>query len=417
LYAQEAAHSRARVLRAKGDTTGEEIVRTLLRQTRQQSRIKVLDQHFILDLIVRHRVCIGAIALNERTGQAVTILAKATVLATGGAGQVYLRTTNPAVATGDGVAMAYRAGALLEDMEFFQFHPTALCKVNAPAFLLSEALRGEGAVLRNKRGEAFMEYYHPAKDLAPRDVVSRAIWTEMQADHLPHVFLDMTHLDKDHLKKRFPMIYKTCLSYGLDFTRQAIPVCPAAHFMIGGVKTDLEGATSLEGLFAVGEVACNQVHGANRLGSNSLLEGLVFGARAAKAAKRFTSRQEKKRDPEFRPSYALSEFLEPGPQQILEIQDEIKRTMWQKVGVVRTEETLKEAQTILTRHYHHLSGCPSSRLVMETLNIATVGLLITRAALKRRGSIGVHYRSDYPESRGRDWKRHQTLSSADHRRS
>ena len=222
LYAKEAAHSRARVLRAKGDTTGEEIVRALLRQTKRQARITLLDHHFILNLITREGTCLGALALNERTGEWIPVLAKATLLATGGAGQVYLRTTNPAAATGDGIAIAYRAGALLEDMEFVQFHPTALCIPNTPAFLLTEALRGDGAILRNKRGEAFMDRYHPARDLAPRDVVSRATWAEIQADQRPHVNLDLTHLDGAYLKKRFPMIYKTCLSYGFDFTRQPV---------------------------------------------------------------------------------------------------------------------------------------------------------------------------------------------------
>jgi L-aspartate oxidase len=417
LYAKEAAHSQARVLRAKGDTTGEEIVRTLLHQTQRQSKIRLLDHHFILDLITREGVCVGALALNEHSGQWVPVLAKAIVLATGGAGQIYLRTTNPEAATGDGMAMAYRAGAVLEDMEFFQFHPTALCMAHAPAFLLSEALRGEGAILRNKRGEAFMERYHPAKDLAPRDVVSRALWAEMQTDRLPHVYLDTTHLDETYLKKRFPMIHKTCRSYGLDFTREPIPVSPAAHFMIGGVKTDLDGQTSLEGLFAVGEVACTQVHGANRLASNSLLEGLVFGARTAKAARRFSARHYKKKTGP--PSHSLIFDLSAAPglsdRQIVEIQREIKRVMWEKVGVVRSEKPLGEALNMLRGHLKLLGGCHASRSVMETLNMATVAMLIAMAALNRRGSVGVHFRSDYAKIRGKTWREHQGFQkSAEH---
>ena len=414
LYAKEASHSQARVLRAKGDTTGEEIVKTLLRQSKQHPNIKLLNHHFILDLMIRDGICLGALALNERTGQWLPVLAKATILATGGTGQIYLRTTNPEVATGDGIAMAYRAGAILEDMEFVQFHPTALCVTHAPAFLLTEALRGEGAILRNKRGEAFMKRYHPAKDLAPRDAVSRAIWAEMQADHQPHAYLDMTHLDKTYLIKRFPMIYKTCLSYGLDFTREPIPVSPAAHFMIGGVKTDLDGAATLQGLFAVGEVACTQVHGANRLGSNSLLEGLVFGVRVGKAARRFAARHYKKAGiPGDSLTLDLTEppDLDLSEDQILEIQRKIKQTLWEKVGVVRSERLLREAITVLTSYHHRLAGCYPSRQIMETLNMATVAMLISTAALNRKGSVGVHFRSDYPKSHGRNWQAHKTLVS------
>jgi L-aspartate oxidase len=411
LFAKEAAHSQARVLRAKGDTTGEEIVRTLLRQLKQRPNIKVLNHHFILDLVIRDGICLGALALNERTRQSICVLAKATILATGGAGQIYLRTTNPQVATGDGIAMAYRAGAILEDMEFVQFHPTALCIANAPAFLLTEALRGEGAILKNKRGDAFMKCYHPAKDLAPRDVVSRAIWAEMQADHLPHAYLDMTHLDKTYIKKRFPMIYKTCLSFGLDFTREPIPVSPAAHFMIGGVKTDLEGAATLHGLFAVGEVACTQVHGANRLGSNSLLEGLVFGARAGKAARRFAARYYKNTGiPVQSLTLDLTDLPDLSDDQTLEIQREVKQTMWEKVGVVRSEKSLQVALRVLTSHHHRLKGCYPSRQIMETLNMATVAMLICTAAINRSSSAGVHFRSDHPKIRERNWWEHKTLS-------
>ena len=412
LYAKEAAHSRARVLRAKGDTTGEEIVRALLRQTKRQARITLLDHHFILNLITREGTCLGALALNERTGEWIPVLAKATLLATGGAGQVYLRTTNPAAATGDGIAIAYRAGALLEDMEFVQFHPTALCIPNAPAFLLTETLRGDGAILRNKRGEAFMDRYHPARDLAPRDVVSRAIWAEIQADQRPHVNLDLTHLDGAYLKERFPMIYKTCLSYGFDFTRQPVPVSPAAHFMIGGVKTDLNGATTLGGLFAVGEVACTQVHGANRLGSNSLLEGLVFGARAAKASLRFVAKHHHKKMTLInrRLTFDFADAQALGDREISGIQKDLRRAMWEKVGVVRCDEALREALSVLKSRYRHLEGCHLSRRMMETFNMSTVAILIATSALMRRGSVGVHFRSDYPKSRGRDWRRHLTLS-------
>jgi len=311
------------------------------------------------------------------------------------------------------MAMAYRAGVALQDMEFVQFHPTALCLPNAPAFMLTEALRGEGAVLRNKKGEAFMPRHHSAKELAPRDVVTRAIWTEMQSEPSTHVYLDATHLDKAFLKKRFPMIHKTCLSFGMDLTQDPIPVSPAAHFMIGGVKTDLHGATTLRGLFAVGEVACTQVHGANRLGSNSLLEGLVFGARAGKAALRHSSRYQNR-------LRALSPKLTVGfggPQdisdkQVLEIQQDLRRAMWEKAGIVRSEKSLQDALAVSIDSHNMLRGRHLSRSVMETLNMATVAALISLAALQRLGSVGVHFRSDYPKNQGENWLEHHVL---DHR--
>lgn len=415
LYAREAAHSRARVLRAKGDSTGEEIMTTLLRHVKRSPGVRLLDHYFVLDLIIHQGICLGALALNERTGRCVSFLAKATILSTGGAGQIYQRTTNPPAATGDGMAIAYRAGATLEDMEFVQFHPTALCMADAPAFLLTEALRGEGAVLRNQYGKAFMERYHPARELAPRDVVTRAIWNEMQEEKSTSVYLDMTHLDRSYLRERFPTIYKTCLSYGLDFTRQPVPVSPAAHFMIGGVKTDLEGRTALKGLFAVGEVACTQVHGANRLASNSLLEGLVFGKRAGQAARRFAKRYRSEIRPPTDIALDLCDIPGPLDQQVPEIQQEIKRVMWVKVGVIRSEQFLKEAIDRLQSLKALFKACYPSRRVMETQNMVTVALLVAVAALQRRGSIGVHYRSDYSKTRGRDWNRHQVFShSAPH---
>ncbi len=284
LFAREGAHSRSRVLHAHGDSTGREIVRTLAAASRTFASIEVRGWRTMIDLIpAADGGVAGAAILNEQTGGIERVHARAVLLATGGLGRVYAGTTNPDVATGDGVAAAWRAGAAIRDIEFVQFHPTALCLEGAPRFLLSEALRGEGGVLRNRAGEPFMERYHPMKDLAPRDVVSRAIVMEMRRTGAGWVDLDLTRLGAAHLRERFPRIFETCLGYGVDLGSRPVPVRPAAHYAMGGVATDLDGRTTLPGLYAAGEAACNGVHGANRLASNSLLEGLVYGARAGRA--------------------------------------------------------------------------------------------------------------------------------------
>ena len=277
-FTKEGAHSRHRVLRAGGDATGSEMVRALSAQAQGLNNLQWLGNHFGVELLIQDGRCCGATVLDELKGTCKTILASAVLLVTGGAGQIYARTTNPANATGDGIAMAFRAGAILEDMEFVQFHPTSLYLPSSPPFLLSEALRGEGGILRNNRCEQFMKHYHQNQELAPRDIVSRAIWAEMQKTKARHVYLDVTHLGSSFLKKRFPTIYATCLRYDIDITEEWVPVSPSAHYFMGGVKTDLNGASSTSwalcrrrgGLFT-------GVHGANRLASNSLLEGLVFG--------------------------------------------------------------------------------------------------------------------------------------------
>src|SRR3990172_7130856 len=280
-FTREGAHSRYRVLHADGDSTGREILRALMAKAKSLPAIQVQPYSFALDLLVEDGAVRGVEYLEEKTSTSGKVYATAVLLATGGLGQVYKETTNPAVACGDGMAMAWRAGALLSDMEFIQFHPTALCVKGAPRFLLSEALRGEGAQLRNVDLERFMPRYHEGAEVAPRDVVSRAIVTEMHKCQSESVYLDLTALDPDHVKKRFPRICSTCLEYNLDITTDLVPVRPAAHYAMGGVGTDLNGATSLRGLYAAGEVAATGVHGANRLASNSLLEGLGYGAQAA----------------------------------------------------------------------------------------------------------------------------------------
>ena len=392
-FAREAAHSRSRILRARGDATGNEMVRALTAQARRQKLIQRLGHHFTVDLAVSGGRCRGAFVLDEATGARFVVPARAVILSTGGAGQIYARTTNPPNATGDGIAMAYRAGAVLEDMEFVQFHPTALYLPNSPPFLLSEAIRGEGGRLRNIKGELFMHRFHPDGELAPRDIVSRAIWSEMAATRSRHVYLDATHLSASFIKRRFPTIYATCLHYDIDMTEEWIPVSPSAHYMMGGVRTDVHGATSLPGLFAAGEVACSGVHGANRLASNSLLEGLVFGRRAALAAAAYARRQRGAADP--LPSV---KELDAGPPTRLEdagkLRTSLRRVMWGKVGLVRTGDSLGSALGQLTRWERLVSRPFAARLDLEVKNMVQVARCVAAAALWRADSIGAHYRAD-----------------------
>jgi L-aspartate oxidase len=409
-FAREAAHSRSRILRARGDATGNEMVRVLMAQARRQKRIQWLGHHFTVDLVVTGGVCRGALVLDEVTGSRMVIPARAVLLATGGAGQVYARTTNPPNATGDGMAMAFRAGAILEDMEFVQFHPTALYLPSSPPFLLSEAIRGEGGQLRNIKGEPFMHRYHPAGTLAPRDIVARAIWAEMATTRSRHVYLDVTHLDAEFVKRRFPTIYSTCLRYDIDITEEWIPVSPSAHYMMGGVKTDTDGATSLPGLFAAGEVACSGVHGANRLASNSLLEGLVFGARAAQAATKFASHVTGSAAPLPSPW-----DLDGGSLGVLEDADKLRsslrRLMWGKVGLVRTRESLVSATAQLSRWERTVAQPFGARRDLEVKNMVQVARCITEAALWRENSVGAHYRADFPDKKRPGWNQHSRLEA------
>ncbi|MBI5411240.1 MAG: L-aspartate oxidase [Nitrospirae bacterium] len=409
-FAREAAHSRSRILRARGDATGNEMVRVLMVQARRQKRIQWLERHFTVDLVVVGGACRGALVLDEVTGVRTVIPALAVLLATGGAGQVYARTTNPPNATGDGMAMAFRAGAVLEDMEFVQFHPTALYLPSSPPFLLSEAIRGEGGQLRNIKGEPFMHRYHPAGTLAPRDIVARAIWSEMAVTRSRHVYLDVTHLDAEFVKRRFPTIYSTCLRYDIDITEEWIPVSPSAHYLMGGVKTDTNGATSLPGLFAAGEVACSGVHGANRLASNSLLEGLVFGARAAQAATKCAGRVTRSVSPLPTPW-----DLDGGPLGVLEDADKLRsslrRMMWGKVGLVRTRESLVGATAHLLRWERTVARPFGARRDLEVKNMVQVAHCIAEAALWRENSVGAHYRADCPDKKRPGWNQHSRLES------
>jgi L-aspartate oxidase len=404
-FTREAAHSKRRIVHAHGDSTGKEVMRALLARVKALPNVRKLDFHYTIDLLVQDSICFGVYLLDEKRREISAITAKATVLATGGAGYLYQQTSNPSVATGDGMAMAYRCGAELTDMEFMQFHPTTLYLPGAPFFLLSEAMRGEGARLLNIFGEEFAQKYHPQKELAPRDIVSRAIVSEMVATNSRHVYLDLTHLNPDFVRNRFPQIYSTCLSYGIDITRDRIPVSPAAHYMMGGVRTDLNGATNLPGLFAAGEVTCSGVHGANRLASNSLLEGIVFGARAGKEAAHYASQVRNLPDTITNPYAKAGSYSKKELAEVDELRGILRKLMWDRVGIIRCGESLSEAmnqlqewEPWLKRIFHHRSG-------LELQNMITTASLITQAALQRKESVGAHYRTDFPH-RARTGKKH-----------
>ncbi len=381
LFAREGAHSRSRVLHAHGDSTGQEIARTLFRKASSLPNIEFRSFAAMTDLLLDGSGSVaGAVVLEESLEQLLVIPARAVLLATGGLGRVFRETTNPHVATGDGVAAAYRAGAEISDLEFVQFHPTALHVPGAPRFLLSEALRGEGAVLRNAVGERFMERYHPMKELAARDVVSRAIVSEIERTGAEHVFLDLTALGGEHIRTRFPRIYETCLRYGVDLAIEPAPVHPAAHYAMGGVRSDLDGRANLHHLYAAGEAACTGVHGANRLASNSLLEGVVFGMRAGRAMREAR---------EFLQAAQACEAKRP------EMDENILRALtWRDCGIVRTGAGLSEALEKL-----HQAACTlpcASVADYELRNMHTVARLIAQSALARQESRGGHYRSDFP---------------------
>jgi L-aspartate oxidase len=406
-FAREAAHSRSRILRARGDATGNEMVRALLSQVIRQKQIIRLDYHFTVDLVVEEGRCCGAVVLDENSGERFILPAKAVLLSTGGAGQIFARTTNPPNATGDGMAMAFRAGAELQDMEFVQFHPTALYLPSSPPFLLSEAMRGEGGQLRNNKGEAFMQRYHPLGVLAPRDIVARAIWSEMAATRARHVYLDVTHLGSNFVKRRFPTIYATCLRHDIDITEEWIPVSPSAHYMMGGVATDINGATTLPGLFAAGEVACSGVHGANRLASNSLLEGLVFGMRAGAAAIAWASRCSM---PDLNLHGERLRCAEAGRLEDAEkLRSSLRRAMWGQVGVVRSRASLIRATTQLARWERMVSQSFATRTDLEVKNMVQVAHCVAESALWRENSVGAHYRADYPKPQRPGWKLHSRL--------
>ncbi|HEY1808095.1 MAG TPA: L-aspartate oxidase [Acidobacteriaceae bacterium] len=401
MLTREGAHSRNRILHAHGDATGAEIGRSLLRHARSMEKITLLEWTTTVGLGVEDGTVSG-VRLLDRNGKVSEVRARAVLLASGGAGQVYSDTTNPAVATGDGIAMAYRAGAEIADMEFYQFHPTALSLPGVPRFLLSEALRGEGAYLRNACGVRFMEGAHTLLELAPRDVVARAIAREGMgpSGETLTVFLDMRHVTSIDPHTRFPGISKFLGEHGLDLQRDLIPVRPAAHYLMGGVRTDLHGQTSLKGLYAAGEVACTGVHGANRLASNSLLEGLVFGARTAEAMAGDQARAANK---------ALEACGQTWPASgLAESRRELQQSMWQKAGLLRDAAGL---QAGLAENRALSAEFPRGldRELLELRNMQTVGELILRSALARQESRGAHFRNDFPQRDDAHFGRHSVI--------
>jgi L-aspartate oxidase len=387
VFTKEAAHSRRRILHAHGDSTGKEIVRSLIARAGVERAINLLPFANTESLIVRDGRCVGVRFLDPILRAPRDVLANAVILCTGGAGQLFLHTTNPSVATGDGMAMAYFAGAEMADMEFIQFHPTALSLEGAPRFLLSEAMRGEGGVLRNSSGERFMDRYDERLELAPRDIVSRSIVAEMRRTGSRNVFLDMTALDGDFLRTRFPKIYETCRAFGLDIAKDLLPVSPASHYCMGGVRTDLWGRTTVPGLYAAGEVSCTGVHGANRLASNSLLEGLVFGARAGEAA---AADSMQKAEGSGQSDESKSEIRNPQSAISTAVRKRVKRVMWERVGILRDANGLRRA-------IGEFDQIARSNLSVSSRNFVTLASLIARAALWREESRGGHFRTDHPE--------------------
>ena len=423
MLTREGAHSRSRILHANGDATGREIALSLLRHAREDRNIDLLEWTTSLDLILdANKRAIGATLLS-REDEKFNVFARATLLTSGGAGQVYSDTTNPAVATGDGIAMAIRAGASVSDMEFYQFHPTAISLPNTPRFLLSEALRGEGAYLRNSHHERFMHQYHPQLELAPRDVVARAITKESLNGP---VYLDMRHIKKD-LVERFPGISAFLAKHDLSLAKDLVPVRPAAHYMMGGVLTDVTGHTTLPGLYAAGETACTGVHGANRLASNSLLEGLVFGALAAEAMLKENAPQPTPQDSVMtgaRPlkSIISTEAQRSGETSVFAVAElttaverwiaDLQKTMWLEAGLLRNEDGLKRAQ-------HHLAELAATkpqgetRREVEARNLLTVAETIVAAALARNESRGAHFRTDHPTRNDPAFQKHSIQTGSE----
>jgi L-aspartate oxidase len=406
---REGGHSRSRVIHA-ADMTGNMVEKTLVQNLEKHEDIEVRENVIAVDLIIRNNRCIGAEALDARKEKVINVFAPVTVIATGGIGQLYSKTSNPEIATGDGIAMALRAKAEIADMEFVQFHPTVLDKGRSPYFLISETVRGEGGILRNSLGEAFMARYHPLNDLAPRDIVSRAVVEEQKKGP---VFLDIRHKGEKFLKKRFPSIYRECLKHGISPSRDLIPVSPAAHYLCGGIITNEFGETSIEGLFSFGECACTGVHGANRLASNSMLECLVFTTLAFKHMEKYLGKKvemkvEPPEDVTFIATVAEVETL----------RDKVRDTMWRYVGITRSVEGLEYALKTLQEAERRVNKMIVQGINVELIelrNMVTVAELIAKAALIRKESRGTHYMKEYPERDDKNWLKHVIFSGVEPR--
>ena len=408
----EGGHTHPRVAHAHGDETGRIIAEALIKKVRQNPNIKIVENFYTIDLLTNDdNECMGIIGHDKHSppGAEQIIWAANTILATGGAGQLYRETTNPEVATGDGIAMAYRAGAVLQDLEFLQFHPTTLYVAGASRALITETIRGEGAVLLDSKGRRFMKEYHESAELAPRDIVSRAILAQMLKTKSTHVYLDVRHFDKEHFAKRFPQIFELCESFDIDVSRNLIPVRPSAHYMIGGVKTDTSARTSIENLYACGEVASTGLHGANRLGSNSLLEGLVFGKTAGQSIC-----QHKKAGVAHIKHPPIKYQIPHSDRSLLDtadVRNSLRAVMWRNVGINRKARPLVETQEIIRFWQRYvMDKIFDGPAGWECQNMLTVCLLMAQAAQMRQESRGVHFRSDYPDTDDEHFKKHIEIS-------
>jgi len=406
--AREGAHSKARILHV-ADATGEAIRVALVKKCEEDANIEIIEDQFLVDLLgSQERECQGASVYDKNNSQMLIYIARATIMATGGAGQLYRYSTNPDVATADGMAASYRIGAELSDLEFIQFHPTVLFSHDTQRFLISEAVRGEGGLLYNVQGERFMKNYHPLQELAPRDIVSRAILSEMSQSGSEFVYLDMKVIEG--VKERFPNIYRTCLERGIDLEKDLVPVSPAAHYTMGGIKTNTAGETGIYGLYACGEAACTGVHGANRLASNSLLEGIVFGQRIVDHAEEIMYRRQVKPEEIFA-SFEKSWVYTPLIPSIspAAAREKLQALMWDKVGIIRNETGLKEANKEIEYLYNHLAPEEDLLAYLEMVNMLTVAHVIVQACLWRRESRGGHFRSDYPQRDDIRWIKHTSF--------
>jgi L-aspartate oxidase len=401
----EGGHSYHRIVHALGDATGSEVMRAVIEAARRAPNVTVWDRTFTVDLLTHEGACVGALVVRPKRDR-LLVWAKQTVLASGGAGMVYRETTNPPVATGDGMAAAYRAGARLRDMEFMQFHPTVLYVAGSSRHLITEAVRGEGAYLRDKDGRRFMLEEDPRAELATRDVVARAIFRTMERTQHPNVYLDLSHLDPDKVRKSFPGIDKLCRGFGLDITRDPVPVRPGAHYMIGGVAVDRRGRTTVPGLWAAGEVTSSGLHGANRLASNSLLEGLVFGAACGRGAAEAAAAM-----PDRYAVPPVEARFEPdtagNPLDVADLTSSLRSLMVRRMGIVRDRAGLEEAErTVAFWCRYVLRREPAGRAGWELQNLLTVARLMIWSALQRTESRGVHFRADFPSRDDAHWRRH-----------